>query len=136
MDELEAALRAHGQRVTRPRRLLWEVLAGNPDHRSAQALAEEVRARDPRVNVSSVYRSLALFSELGLVRESRIDPDASTWEATHADAVIHLVCDRCGAVVHHATPQIERLRQQLARDPGFEAAHIDVRVTGVCRRCS
>ena len=133
---LEETLHAHGQRVTRPRQAVWDVLQASTRHRSAQELAAEVRARDPKVNVSSVYRTLALFAELGLVRESRLGPDASTWEAAHGDSTIHLVCRDCGAVQHHDARAVEQLRRDLHRDAAFDATHIDVRVSGTCAACT
>lgn len=133
---LDSVLRDHGCRVTRPRHVVWQVLTTADEHLSAQEIAEQVRRRDPGINVSSVYRTLALFAELDLVRESRLGDDASTWEPAHGDAVIHLVCDHCGAVRHHDTATVETLRRRLARDAGFVADHIDVRVSGRCEACN
>ena len=133
--ELEATLREHGHRVTRPRSVVWQVLADTDGHLNALEITEQVQALDPGINQSSIYRTLALFTEIELVRESRLG-DAATWERAHGDAVIHLVCDRCGAVDHHHAPSIERLRRELAGHPDFVTDAIDVRVTGHCTRCN
>lgn len=135
--DLEVALRSRDHRLTRPRQVVWDVLtAGSYTHLSAQEIADRVRVREPGINVSSVYRTLTLFAELGLVRESRrADGTASSWEPTHGDDVIHLVCSGCGVVRHHALPLIHDVRHQVARVEGFRVDGLDVTAGGVCERC-
>ena len=69
--DLESELRVHDLRVTTPRRLVWHVLSHSTDHLTAQAIFEQVNAVDDAVNRSSVYRTLSLFAEIGLARESK-----------------------------------------------------------------
>jgi Fur family ferric uptake transcriptional regulator len=133
--ELETVLRAGGSRVTRPRQVVWDVLLSTDRHLNAQEITERVRSIDNGINMSSVYRTLTLFAELDLVRESRLDDDASTWEISHGDEVIHLRCDSCGEVRHYDASLIKTLRRQLRTQAGFEPLHIDVRVEGLCDRC-
>lgn len=133
--DLEHALRDHGHRITRPRRVVWDVLTGSERHLSAPEIIELVNERDPSINASSTYRVLTLLAELGLVRESRLGDDASTWEPRHADSVIHLVCDGCGVVTHHHTPIIDELAHHLDHAAGFDVGTIDVRANGRCAGC-
>jgi Fe2+ or Zn2+ uptake regulation protein len=132
--DLSEALRPFGYRVTAARTAVWQVIQQNPDHLSASVIADLVRDRDPRVNRSSVYRTLALFAELGLVRESLMD-DGTHWEEAHADAVIHLVCVGCARVLHHRTPMVGELQSELIALDDFQPETIDVRVSGLCRSC-
>lgn len=133
--QLETALREHGHRVTQPRHVVWKVLAATDGHLSAQQITEQVNALDPGINPSSIYRTLALFTELELVRESRLG-DAATWERAHGDAVIHLLCSGCGTVQHHHAESIDQLPSEIARQAGFRPDGIDVRVTGMCAACT
>lgn len=133
--DLEATLRANGGRVTRARSAVWDVLNDGPGHLSAQEIADRVHVVDPSINLSSVYRSLTVFAELGLVRESRHD-DTTTWEPFHGDTAIHLFCDTCDAVIHHDTDLVAELRKGLERDATFVPETIDVRVTGRCAACA
>lgn len=134
--DLPTVLHPHDLRVTRPRQGVWDVLQGVDRHLSAAEIADQVRNQDPGVNVSSVYRTLTLFGELGIVRESNLgDGSGSQWELTHADTVIHIVCNSCNNVEHHTAEVIEDLRRHLV-SAGFEPAEIDVRVTGRCPKCS
>ena len=135
--ELDAVLRAGDFRVTRPRRLVWEVLTGEHGHLSAQEIAAQVRGIDPTVNTSSVYRTLALFAELELVRESKLgDDDTSHWEPIHDVAVIHLVFEHCSEVLHHVADDVEQLRRRVLGEARFEARSIEVVVRGRCERCA
>jgi Fur family transcriptional regulator, ferric uptake regulator len=111
------------------------VLSETDGHLNAQELTERVHARDPGVNVSSIYRTLALFTEIDLVRESRLG-DATTWERSHGDAVIHLVCTSCGTVDHHHTSSVEALRRELTTHHSFTPEGIDVSVSGWCSSCA
>ena len=131
---LEEVLRAGGHRVTSSRRLVWEVLVAADGHLSAQEIAERVWRLDPGINRSSVYRTLALFAELDLVRESNLG-DAATWEPAHDDSVIHLLCETCGTVHHHDSRAVRRLRDEISQGTGFDAVEIDVRARGRCERC-
>ncbi len=133
--DLATALRAKNARMTQPRQAVWTVLSEADRHLSAQEIAERVSRLDSGVNVSSVYRTLALFAELDLVRESRLGDEGSTWELSHVDSVIHLVCTDCGAVRHHDASLVETLRRQLAQQAGFTAIEIDVRASGRCGDC-
>lgn len=127
-------MRSHGSRVTSARRVVWDVLTAAGEHLNAQAITDRVHAIDATINESSVYRTLTLFAELGLVRESRLD-DVATWEPFHEDTAIHLMCSQCGSVVHHDTDLVQQLRRALERDAAFEPDEIDVRVTGRCGDC-
>ncbi|MEM9607935.1 MAG: Fur family transcriptional regulator [Actinomycetota bacterium] len=135
--DLATVLRQADFRVTRPRQLVWEVLHDSHAHLSALEIADEVRSLDPTVNTSSVYRTLSLFADLHLVRESRlVDDDSVRWEPIHDDAVIHLVCESCREVLHHDVEVVDELRARLEREAGFLARSVEVVVRGVCGRCT
>lgn len=134
--DLDATLRSHGHRVTQARRVVWDVLEKAGGHLNVHQIADQVHAVDSSINVSSVYRALALFDEMHLVRESRLEDDATTWEVRHEDAVIHLVCSSCSGVQHHDTKIINALRAHLETDGDFAPEMIDVRVSGLCSSCA
>ena len=130
-------LREHGYRLTSPRWLVWSALRSADGHLTADAITEQVNTADPTINRSSVYRSLALFEELDLVRSSRLGIDESArWEIAHPDDEFHLVCRSCGSVGHHAGELVGRIRAHLAEDHDFVAEGIDLVVTGQCAECA
>lgn len=135
--DLGTLLRQRGHRVTPPRRLVWSVLQSSDAHLTADAIARRVSEMDPSVNLSSIYRSLALFADLDLVRESSFDSDgASRWEIAHPDDHFHLVCRHCGRVEHHVGDQVEQIRHHLGAGHGFEVESVDLLVSGLCAHCA
>ena len=131
---IDEVLRARDFRVTRARQLVWEVLSSSESHLSAIDIHERVHAIDDSINASSVYRALALFSDLDLVRESHLG-ELSTWEPAHEDEAIHLVCERCQSTTHFNTSTVDRLRAQVEEVAEFSPTSIDVQITGLCSRC-
>lgn len=136
-DELTAALRVGGYRVTRPRTAVWEVMLETGGHLTADEISERVQRLAPGVNLASVYRALSLLAELDLVRESRLgDTDASTWEIAHPeDDHFHLVCDTCGRVDHHAGDLVDEVRDHLHRSHHFDVSTVELVVRGRCDTC-
>lgn len=135
-EEIVHLLRDRGHRATRPRRAVWQALVDADGHLTVEQLAERVRERAPGVNLASVYRSLALFEDLDLVRESRLgDEDAGRWELAHPDEHFHLVCEECGRIDHHVGTMVEQVREHLREDHGFEPRDVELIVSGRCADC-
>lgn len=135
-ETLRAALATGGHRVTAPREAVWTVVSSTREHLTADEVAARVRLIDPEINLSSVYRSLTLFSELGLVRESAIEGSgAAHWELAHSDDHFHLVCRSCDSIDHHGGDLVQGVRAHLVSDHGFIAEKVDLVVTGLCPNC-
>lgn len=132
-DELAAVLRRHGHRATAPRLAVHDVLAAAEGHLTA----EQVAARVPgEINLATVYRSLSVLDELGVVRSVRLGDDGSAfWELAHPDDHAHLVCTSCGTVDHHVGSAATQLRDHLHQEHGFEASDVELVVSGTCAAC-
>ena len=129
-------LRQRGYRLTRPREAVFHALATAGGHLTAEAIADRVGATGDAINLASVYRSLAVLEEVGLARESRLGEGGRRWELAHPDAEFHLVCDRCGRVVHHGGELVDQVRNHLATEHGFTAEAVTLVVHGTCARCA
>jgi Fur family ferric uptake transcriptional regulator len=135
-SELGSLLRDHGFRLTSPRWLVWSVLRSANGHLTAEEIAAQVHQADPTINISSIYRSLTLFEDLDLVRESHLGIDGSArWEIAHPDDHFHMVCRKCGTVDHHVGELVEQIRSHLGDHHDFAADNVDLVVTGVCEQC-
>ncbi len=133
--DIDDLLRDRGHRVTDQRRAVWQALVEGEGHRTAEEIAAAAN-RDAEVNLASVYRSLALFAELDLARETRLGgEEASHWEVAHPDEHFHLVCDDCGAVDHHVGTLVQQIRDHLSVGHGFEPTDIELNVRGRCATC-
>lgn len=134
--ELDRTLRAHGHRVTQPRRAVWRALQAGTGHRTVDEIATSVAAIGDEIDTASLYRTLALFEELGLARVSRLgDRDAGRWELAHPDEHFHLVCQQCGDVDHHVGTLVAQIREHVEGDHGFAAEQIELVVNGRCAGC-
>jgi Fur family transcriptional regulator, ferric uptake regulator len=136
-SELTELLRESGNRITEPRLRVWEVLNRSNEHLTVEEIGRQVHGMDPTINTSSVYRTLALFAEMGLVRESSFGSDeGARWELAHPDDHFHLVCRSCGEVNHHEGDLVDQIRDHLTGGHGFAAEQVDLVVTGLCANCS
>lgn len=137
VSDLGLLLREFGYRLTSPRWLVWSVLRSAEGHLTAEEVASRVNQADPTVNISSVYRSLTLFEDLDLVRESHLGIDGSArWEIAHPDDHFHMVCRGCGKVDHHVGELVDQVRTHLGEHHSFQPENIDLVVTGICRDCA
>jgi len=133
--ELRHALARAGHRMTEARIAVWKAVSNASGHLTADEIASKVQEADPAINLSSVYRSLALFDDLGLIRQSHLGNDAAHWELAHPDEQFHLRCDSCGKVEHHTGSLVEEIRHHLEHGHGFVANAVDLVVTGTCEDC-
>jgi Fur family transcriptional regulator, ferric uptake regulator len=135
-DELELTLRAGGHRVTQPRRAVWAVLQDAGGHLTVEEILDRLQSDGAGPDTASVYRTLALFEELGLARTSRLgDSEAGRWELAHPDEHFHLVCEVCGSVDHHVGSLVAQIRAHLDEGHGFEPRTVELVVTGRCAHC-
>ena len=129
-DELVARLRARGLRVTPQRE---QVLAAV--RRLGHATPEQLSETVPGVDVTTVYRTLELLEELGLVRHAHLGHGAPSFRPAE-DEHVHIVCHSCGAVVDAAPDLVDDLAARLRRDDGFEVDRAHFTVFGTCRSCA
>ena len=135
--EPPAVLREHGRRLTPQRAVIWEVLTSEPDlHLSAEELAERVRARLPQVNDSTVYRTLDVLVEDGLVLRTDLGESKAYFEPAHEHAHHHLVCERCGRVDHVHDDVLAGVADRVRERVGFEISAREFTMHGVCRACA
>jgi Fur family transcriptional regulator, ferric uptake regulator len=132
-----AFLRARpGARVTEARRRVLEAALRRHDHFRADDLASEVSSGAERVSRGTVYRTLALMVEAGLVREIR-DADVHVhYEHVHGHAYHeHLICDRCGGFFEFEDKSLGERLEKVCRLHGFRHRAHRVVIFGVCRAC-
>jgi Fur family ferric uptake transcriptional regulator len=132
----EEIFRKGGRRLTAQRVAIWNLLIAEPDaHLSAEPIAERVRARMPRVHPSTVYRTLELLVEDGLVLQTDLGGDRSFYEPAHEHRHHHLVCESCGRVEHVHDDVLDEVAARLRRDWSFELAGRELTLFGRCRDC-
>ena len=133
LESKRKTLKASGMRATGQRALILEIiLRGLPD---ADGIYRQARAKQPRLSLSTVYRTLRVFKELGLVEELHLDEAHHHYEAKPSSEHQHLVCLGCGKVVEFECPLSPKMKRAIAREKGFEITGAEIRMTGYCPQC-
>ena len=124
-----------GQRVTAQRVLLLDLIRKGGRHIDADELYCRAREKQPRISLSTVYRALQLFKKLDLVEEHHFDEAHYHYELKTSREHHHLLCLGCGKVVEFQCPQSREVKEEIARDKGFEIVGAEVRIVGFCPEC-
>jgi Fur family ferric uptake transcriptional regulator len=118
--ELLARCRQKGLRITGPRRIIADVMSKASDHPDTQELHRRVLKRDPRISLSTVYRTLRTFAELGIVEQHQFEGGRSRSELAMKEHHDHLIDTTTGKVIEFRSDAIERLQAQIANELGYE----------------
>ncbi len=139
MDDLvtigERRFKAAGKRVTTQRMLVLQVLAEGKGHLDASEIYERARRSDARLSLSTVYRTLGILKETGVVRELHLDDEHHHYELSGTADHSHLVCSRCGRVVEVDSAGFAEAAKATGKAHGFEVTSAHVELTGYCAGC-
>lgn len=131
---LAEVLRERGLRLTPQRQLILEAVHGL-GHATPERVHATVRERAAGVNITTVYRTLELLEELGLVTHTHLSHGSPTYHAADAAQHVHLVCRSCERVDEVDPALLQPLAAQLHRERGFRVDIGHVAFFGVCRTC-
>lgn len=132
---LSAVLQERGHRLTAARQLILSVLVQCGGHISADGLAERVRQQAPSVGRMTVYRTLDLLSEVGLIRPVYQGTGAAHYILLENGHHHHLICTQCAQVQEVADCGLEALEALLSRRFNFHIQGHLVEFYGVCAAC-
>lgn len=124
-------LRAAGRRVTPERELLVRIIDRNP-HLDAAEIYRMAKEKQPRIGLATVYRTLNLLKQLGVVRACELGETHSHYEVRQEDH-LHLVCSDCGRIIDVPSPEP---LLGLAASEGFHVERIRLELIGYCTACA
>jgi len=127
-------LRGSGYRLT-PQRELILAAVERLGHATPDEVLAEVHEHSSAVNVSTVYRTLEVLEELGLVRHAHLSDRAPTYHSVSDHEHFHLVCRNCQAVISVDPDVLTPLLERLDTDHGFAADVGHLTVFGTCASC-
>ena len=134
MKELSEELRQEGYRFTRQRRIIFEEVRKQQCHPSAKKVYDAVKTRLPNISLGTVYRSLGVLVELGLIHK------VEHGEYTRFDANLaehhHLICTDCDELFDVDAPLSEPLNTQQFKARGFEVKGYKLELYGLCPACA
>jgi Fur family transcriptional regulator, ferric uptake regulator len=135
---LMKALAAKGVRITAQRRLLVGIIQDSPRHLDAASLLELAKKQDADIDRATVYRTIALLKDRGLIDEldlMHIEGEKHYYEAKTSRDHCHMACFRCGAIMEYTSSAFERLKQEMAQQSGFQIRVVRLEVGGICKQC-
>jgi Fur family ferric uptake transcriptional regulator len=133
-DDWERRLRDHGFRITPQRQLVLEAVE-TLRHGTPEEILIEVQRTASGVNLSTIYRTLEVLEDVGLVTHAHIGHGPPTYHAVDEHVHIHLVCDRCKVVQSVPASVAASFVEQLEAEYGFRTDISHVSVHGLCESC-
>ncbi|MBO5199023.1 MAG: transcriptional repressor [Lachnospiraceae bacterium] len=141
-EQFRELLKKNGLKVTTQRAAILEVLVDRPGmHLTAEEIYDFVKIRHPEIGLATVYRTIQLFSELGLVDKLNLDDGFVRYEISKESAPVHghhhhhLICLDCGAVFAFQDDLLEALETRILEQTGFVVQDHEVKLYGRCEAC-
>ncbi|GAB2456601.1 transcriptional repressor [Nocardioides hungaricus] len=132
--DLAARLHSLGYRLTPQRQLVLQAVE-RLGHATPDEILADVQAQSSAVNVSTVYRTLEVLEELGLVRHTHLSDRAPTYHSITDHEHFHLVCRNCHRVVSVDPDVVAPLAERLRAEEGFVIDVGHLAIFGVCVEC-
>ncbi|RZJ42778.1 MAG: transcriptional repressor [Brevundimonas sp.] len=120
MDRIEKLCADRGMRMTEQRRVIARVLSAAADHPDVEELYRRASAIDPHISIATVYRTVRLFEEAGVVEKHDFGDGRSRYEEAGDDHHDHLIDTRTGEVIEFFDAEIEKLKTEIAKRLGFD----------------
>jgi Fur family ferric uptake transcriptional regulator len=132
---MQRALEARGYRLTAARRIILETLAESGGHLTADELTDLVRRRVTGIGRMTVYRTLDLLCDLGLLRPVYQGTGAAHYILMQDGHHHHLMCSTCGCVIEFVECAFDDLHRQIAEHYGFRVDGHLLELYGICEEC-
>jgi Fur family ferric uptake transcriptional regulator len=116
---LEEQCASRGMRMTEQRRIIAQIVEQASDHPDVEELHRRAASRDPRISLSTVYRTLNLFEEAGLVTKHDFKDGRARFEVIPDEHHDHLIDIRSGRVIEFRNEEIEAIQEVIARRLGY-----------------
>ena len=129
------ALSVAGLRVTNQRTLILQIIRQGRGHLDADEIYRQAREKQPRLSLSTVYRTLQRLKKLELVEELHFDEAHHHYEVKPPSEHHHLVCLDCGRVIEFNHPLSCYIKENIPEAKKFEITETEVRMTGYCSKC-
>ena len=133
-EKFAAFLEQKNLRITSQRRAIIDTVFGTDQHFNAEQLLEWARKIDPSVSRATVYRTLPLLTESGLVHEMDFGKDYKIYDPNYAEHPNHnhIICDDCDKVVEFESEQLDTLENEISQNLGFQVKSQQLRINASC----
>jgi Fur family ferric uptake transcriptional regulator len=129
--DIEALCAERGLRITEQRRIIARVLSSSSDHPDVEKLHQRAIAIDPGISIATVYRTVRLFEEAGILDRHDFGDGRSRYEAAPEAHHDHMIDVESGKVLEFVDPELEALQRQIAERLGFRLVDHRMELYGV-----
>lgn len=129
--DVEALCAEKGLRITEQRRVIARVLSEADDHPDVERLHERASTIDPGISIATVYRTVRLFEEAGILERHDFGDGRARYEAAAESHHDHLIDVETGNVIEFVDPELEQLQRQIAEKLGFRLVDHRMELYGV-----
>ncbi len=129
--DIEALCIERGLRVTDQRRVIARVLSEAEDHPDVEKVYERAVGIDPQISIATVYRTVRLFEEAGILERHDFGDGRARYEAAPESHHDHLIDVETGKVIEFVDPELEQLQKQIAERLGFRLVDHRMELYGV-----
>ena len=136
IDDVAAAIRKAGGRLTANRRLVLEALFDAEGPVSAELLASRLAGRGPAFDLPSVYRNLERLEALGVVRHVHLGHGPGLYALVGSGEREYLCCERCQRVTSVSAAELDPVRAEIRERFGYDARFTHFPITGLCAECA
>lgn len=129
--DIEALCHERGLRITEQRRVIAKVLSDSTDHPDVEKLHERATAIDPGISIATVYRTVRLFEEAGILDRHDFGDGRARYEAAPEAHHDHMIDVETGKVIEFVDPELEALQREIAKRLGFRLVDHRMELFGV-----
>jgi Fur family ferric uptake transcriptional regulator len=129
--DIEALCAERGLRITEQRRVIARVLSDADDHPDVERLYDRAVAIDPQISIATVYRTVRLFEEAGILERHDFGDGRARYEAAPEAHHDHLIDVETGRVIEFVDPELEQLQRRIAERLGFRLVDHRMELYGV-----
>ncbi|MFT4184231.1 MAG: Fur family transcriptional regulator [Rhizobium sp.] len=131
VKSLEELCVERGMRMTEQRRVIARIIEGSEDHPDVEELYRRSVQVDAKISISTVYRTVKLFEDAGLLARHDFRDGRSRYETVPEEHHDHLIDLKSGEVIEFHSPEIEALQERIAREHGFKLVDHRLELYGV-----
>ena len=138
-DSLKEDLKKKGYKLTPQRRSIVDAIIKNEgEHLTAEEIYDEVKLTCPEIGLATVYRTILLLEEIGVIYKLDLNDGCSRYELVHSDEEHrhhHLVCNKCKKVFEVQDDLLEELEERIEKTYKFKILDHSVKFFGICSDC-
>ncbi|TWA62353.1 Fur family ferric uptake transcriptional regulator [Azospirillum brasilense] len=130
-SRLESLCLEKGLKMTGQRRVISQVLSESEDHPDVEEVHRRAVLIDPRISIATVYRTMRLLEDAQVIEKVDLGDGRARYEEASTDHHHHLIDTRSGRIIEFASPELEALKERIARELGYRIVGHRLEIYGV-----